>query len=321
MRYKFLAGAGLRVPQLSLGTLTFGGQADKAASFSMMDYAFEHGIDFFDTANSYAGGESERIVGAWLKGRRDKVKLASKVCNATENPRGEGLGRDNIIAACEDSLRRLGTDYIDLYYLHKPDYNTPLEETMETMTNLVKSGKVRYVGVSNFAAWQVADILAICDKRNYIPPVVSQNVYNLITRGVEAELVPFLDAHDMDMVAYNPIAAGLLTGKHKPGAPSAGTRFAQSEMYQDRYWSEENFAAVEKLTVIAAEHGMSLLQLAMKWCFSQKRTVSVLTGASKLEQLVQNIASIEGEPLSAEVLAKCDEVWKLLAGTRYKYNR
>lgn len=322
MEYNNLIGTGLKVSQLCLGTMMFGEQTSEAYSFEIMDYAFDHGINFFDTANVYNQGESERIVGKGIKGRRERIILATKVGNKMgDNLNDTGLSRRNIIAAVEASLKRLGTDYIDVYYMHCPDYDTALEETLEVMSGLVKSGKVRYIGISNFASWQIADALAICDKRSYISPVITQNIYNMITRGIESELVPFLDAHKMGMVIYNPIAGGLLSGKHKPGQPAENTRFANNKNYYDRYWSDENFAAVEKLMEIATVHGMSILQLAMKWCTGHKSVTSIITGVSRLSQIEQNIASIEGEPLNAEVLAQCDEIWHSLAGTRFQYNR
>ena len=322
MQYNTLCGTSLKVSALTLGTMMFGGQTSEADSLSIMDYAYENGINFWDTANIYNQGESERIVGKALKGRRDEIILATKVCGQMGTKLNDrGLSRRNILAAVEDSLKRLDTDYIDLYYLHKPDHETSFEESLETMSNLVKAGKIRYIGVSNFAAWQIADMLAICDKRGFVAPVISQNVYNLITRGVEAELIPFMNAHNLDMAVYNPIAGGLLAGKHNPGKPVDNTRFANSEMYYKRYWSEENFAAIEQLKEIASEHGISILQLAMKWCVGRPGVTTVITGMSRLEQLEQNIASIDGAPLSDAVLHACDVVWRSLAGTRFGYNR
>jgi aryl-alcohol dehydrogenase-like predicted oxidoreductase len=322
MQYVYFTGTRLRVSVLSLGTMMFGGQTNEAESLAIMNYAFEHGINLFDTANGYAKGGSEKIVGKGLKGRRDKIILATKVfAQMGEDPNDSGLSRRNILNALEASLKRLDTDYIDIYYLHSPDYQTSLDETLDTMSCLVRAGKVRYLGVSNYAAWQIADILALCDKRGYIAPIITQNVYNAITRGIEAELIPFLKAHGMNLTVYNPIAAGLLAGKHKPGKPAEDTRFALNKMYADRYWSDENFAAVEKLIHLAEENGMSILQLAMKWCAAQKQVSSIITGVSRLSQIEQNIASLEGAPLSSEVLARCDEVWRSLAGTRFTYNR
>src|SRR5665647_682220 len=289
MQYNNLSKTSLKVSTLSLGTMMFGGQTSEADSLKIMDYAFEHGINFFDTANSYNQGESEKIVGKGLKGRRDEIILATKVRgHMGDNPNNAGLSRRNILSAVDASLKRLDTDYIDIYYMHAPDYETYIEESLETMSTLVKLGKIRYIGVSNYAAWQIADMLSICDKRNYIAPIITQNVYNPITRGIETELVPFLKAHDVGMAIYNPIAGGLLAGKHKPGQPAENTRFAKNENYYNRYWSDENFAAVDKLTQIAAECGLSILQLAMKWCAAQESVTSIISGVSRLAQIEQN---------------------------------
>ena len=322
MLYNNLPGTGLKISRISLGTMMFGAQTSETDSLSIMNYAYENGVNFWDTADMYNQGESERIVGKALKGRRDEIVLATKVCGQMGTKLNDkGLSRRNILAAVEASLKRLDTDYIDLYYMHKPDYETSIDESLETMSGLVKAGKVRYIGVSNFAAWQIADILAICDKRGYIAPVISQNVYNLITRGVEAELVPFLKEHKMGMAVYNPVAGGFLVGKHTPGKPADNTRFANNEMYIKRYWSEENFAVIEKLTEIASEHGMSVLQLAMRWCVGRACVASVISGVSKLDQIKQNLASVEGSALNESVLEACDDIWRTVAGTRFAYNR
>jgi aryl-alcohol dehydrogenase-like predicted oxidoreductase len=322
MQYNNLPGTNLKISALSLGTMMFGGQTNKQDSVSIMDYAYENGVNFWDTANVYNQGDSERIVGKALKKRREEIFLATKVNGQMgKNPFDRGLSRRNILHAADASLKRLDTDYIDLYYMHVPDYETEIEESLEAMTSLVHKGKIRYVGVSNFAAWQIADMLAICDKRGYIAPVITQNVYNVITRGVESELVPFLSKHGLGMAVYNPIAGGLLAGKHKPGKPSENTRFANSSEYYERYWSDENFTAVEKLTEIAKNAGMSILRLAMRWCASRPGVTSVISGVSRLEQLSQNIASLDGPELDQETLAACDDVWRSLAGTRFAYNR
>lgn len=322
MKYNNLPGTGLKVSALSLGTMMFGAQTNEADSLVIMDYAYDRGVNFWDTANVYNQGQSERIVGKALKGRRDNIIVATKVFGQMgDGLNDKGLSRRNIISAVDASLKRLDTGYIDLYYMHSPDYETKIEESLEAMSGLVRAGKVRYIGVSNFAAWQIADMLAACDKRGYIAPIISQNVYNAVTRGVETELLPFLQAHELGMAVYNPIAGGLLAGKHKPGKPAENTRFANNEMYYKRYWSDENFTAVEKLTEIAAQHGMSILQLAMKWCAGRTGVTSVISGVSKLSQIEQNIASLEGAALSAEVLEACDALWRSLAGTRFAYNR
>ncbi len=322
MKYNNLPGTSLKVSGLSLGTMMFGGQTNEADSLSIMDYAYEQGVNFWDTADAYNQGESERIVGKALKGRRDDIILATKVFNQMgQGMNNKGLSRRHIISAVDASLKRLDTDYIDVYYLHSPDYETKIEETLDTMTTLVRTGKIRYVGVSNYAAWQVADILAVCDKRGFTAPVISQNVYNAITRGVESEFVPFLKAHELGMAVYNPIAGGFLAGKHKPGKPAENTRFANNASYYKRYWSDENFDAVEKIAEIASQHNMSILQLAMKWCAGRSCVTSIISGVSKLEQIKQNIASLEGAALEDDVLEACDKVWDSLAGGRFAYNR
>jgi 1-deoxyxylulose-5-phosphate synthase len=322
MKYNYLPGTSVSLSQISLGTMMFGSQTNEAESLSIIDYAIDHGINFLDTANVYNRGASEQIVGKGLKGKRDKLVLATKV----SLPMGEGinesgLNRRAIRRAVDASLKRLDTDYIDLYYMHAPDYQTRMEETMEAMTELVKDGKICYVGVSNYAAWQIADMVAICDRFGFVKPVVTQNVYNAITRGIETELLPFLNAHDIGLTVYNPIAGGLLAGKHKPGQPEMNTRFANNVIYLERYWSEENFAAVEQLTAIANRIGIGILELSLRWCAAQKQVTSIISGVSRLSQLEQNISSLEGEPLSAEILSKCDEVWRSLAGTGFGYNR
>jgi 1-deoxyxylulose-5-phosphate synthase len=322
MIYNYLPGTNLQLSIFSLGTMMFGGQTAEAESLRIMDYAFEQGVNVFDTANGYNQGASERIVGQGLKGRRHEIILATKVSNPMGTGRNDlGLSRRNIFYAVDESLKRLDTDYIDIYYLHMPDYRTELEESVQAMADLAQSGKIRYFAVSNFAAWQIADILAICDKRGFRPPVITQNVYNLVTRGIETELVPFLTKHNMGMAIYNPIAGGLLTGKHKAGKPMENTRFATNEGYYRRYFNDENLEAVDKLETIAAGQGLSLLQLAMKWCAAQACVTSIITGVSRLEQLEQNVNSLAGDPLSADTLSQCDAVWHALAGTRFQYNR
>jgi len=322
MKYNKLPGTSLLVSQISLGTMMFGGQTNEQDSLAILNYAHGAGINFWDTANMYTQGESERIVGRALKGRREDILLATKVFHPMgEKINDQGLSRRAILSAAEASLRRLDTDYIDLYYLHAPDYDTGLEETLETMTGLVRAGKVRYVGISNYAAWQIADVLALCDKRGYVPPVITQNVYNLITRGVETELMTFMKAHNLGMAVYNPFAGGILTGKHQAGKPAGDTRFATNEIYYQRYWSQENFRAVDRLADIAQKAGISLVELSMKWCLSRPGVVSVISGVSRLSQLEQNIAAAGGDPLGQDTLEACDGVWLSLAGTRFQYNR
>ncbi len=288
-----------------------------------MDCCLDAGINFFDTANVYNRGASEIIVGKWLKGRRDKVILATKVRGKMgDAPDDQGLSRPAMRKAIDASLARLGTDYVDLYYLHQPDYATPIEETLETMEELVRAGKVRFPAISNYAAWQVAEILWVCEKRGYHPYYISQPMYNLIARGIEDEFLPFCQRFGVAVVPYNPLAGGLLTGKHsKQSGPPPGTRFDGNKMYQDRYWLDDDFAAVEELRAIAREAGKTLVELALQWLLTQPVVDSIILGASRLEQLQENLKAAEGPRLEKSVLERCDAVWKRLRGITPKYNR
>jgi aryl-alcohol dehydrogenase-like predicted oxidoreductase len=323
MEFRTLPKTGLKVSRLSFGTMTFGAQTDQATAQRIVDCCLDAGINFFDTANVYNRGAAETVVGKTLKGRRDKVILASKVCNKMgDAPDDVGLSPAAMHKAIEASLQRLGTDYLDLYYLHLPDYATPIEETLETMEELVRAGKVRFPAISNYAAWQVAEILWICEKLGYHPYFISQPMYNLIARGIEEEYLPFCRRFGVAVVPYNPLAGGLLTGKHsRQKGPAPGTRFDGNKMYQDRYWLDDDFAAVEDLRSIAAEAGKTLVELAFQWLLSQPLVDSIILGASRLEQLEENLKAAEGGPLAPSVLTRCDAVWKRLRGVTPKYNR
>lgn len=322
MKYNRIKGTNLDISQINLGTMMFGGQTSEVDSLSIMDYAFDAGINLFDTANIYNNGESERVVGKGIKARRDKIILASKVGYPMGGDlQDAGLKKDYIIKSLDASLGRLNTDYVDIYYLHAPDYNTPIEETLEGIEQILKSGKAKHYGVSNFAAWQIAELMAACDTFNIAKPVITQNVYNPITRGIETELIPYLKTKDMALTVYNPIAAGLLAGKHKPGQPADNTRFSNSEVYYNRYWSDASFKAIDKLIEIGNSNDLSILELAMNWCASQDQVTSIISGVSRLSQLEQNIQALKIEPLSDEIMKQCDEVWLELTGNRFGYNR
>ncbi|MBQ6036191.1 MAG: aldo/keto reductase [Lachnospiraceae bacterium] len=323
MEYRYLPGTGLCVSRLSLGTMMFGGQTSEEDSLKIVDCALDGGINVVDTADMYNAGLSEVAVGKALKGKRENVILATKVCNKmSDDVNDRGLNRRHIIAGCEASLKRLQTDYIDIYYMHTPDYKTPLEETLDAMSQLVRDGKVRYIGFSNYASWQAADIMHISEKQNGVKPVITQNVYNLLTRGIEEELIPFCKAHKVGLTVYNPIAAGLLTGKHKYGErPDPDTRFAQKKLYADRYWSEKNFVALDGFLKLAEECGMPIIEFAMKWIAQNDAVDSILTGVSKISQLEQNLTLLDGAPIPADALKKADEIYAELTGNRFKYNR
>lgn len=321
MDYLKLNNTELLIPKMSLGTMTFGGQTDEIESLKIMDYAYNHGINLFDTANIYTSGASETIVGKGIKNIRKDIILASKVGYPSGTKLSNVcLSKEAINDELNKSLKRLDTDYIDLYYLHAPDYETPMEESLEAMTKLVEQKKVRYIAISNHSAWQIAEIMAICDREGFVKPVMTQNVYNAITRSIEPELIPYLDKHPIGLTVYNPIAAGLLTGKHSNG-PAKNSRLADNPIYKGRYWSEANIASSNKLMAIADEHGMSILELAFKWCLNKPKVTSIISGVSKLSQLEQNLKAIEGELLSRKVIEQCQKVWDEHTGKPFGYNR
>jgi aryl-alcohol dehydrogenase-like predicted oxidoreductase len=323
MDYRTLPNTDLKVSRVSFGTMTFGSQADEAAAGTMIDRCLDAGINFIDTANIYNKGVSETIVGKLLKRRRDKVVLATKVRGKMgDGPDESGLSRAAIRKAIDSSLDRLQTDYVDLYYLHQPDYDVPIEETLAAMDELVKAGKVRYPAISNYAAWQVAEIHCISQKNGYKPPFISQPMYNLLARAIEDEYLPFCKRYGVAVVPYNPLAGGLLTGKQtRESKPVAGSRFDGNKMYLDRYWHNDDFAAVEALKSVARDAGKTLVELALQWVLSQDQVDSVILGASRLEQLEENLKVCEGPCLAGDVLAKCDDVWGRLRGVTPKYNR
>jgi len=302
--------------------MTFGGQADEAASRRMIDLCLDRGVNFLDTANVYNGGASEEILGRILKGRRDRVVLASKVRGKMgEGPDESGLSSRAMRRAIEDSLRRLQTDHLDLYYLHQPDYAVPIEESLATMDQLVREGKVRYPAISNYASWQVAHTFGLSEKKGYKPPAISQPMYNLLARGIEQEFLPMARQFGVATVVYNPLAGGLLTGKQGRDAPLPGTRFDSNQMYLDRYWHPAYFDAVDELAGIAREAGRSMISLALSWLLHHTQTDCVILGASRVEQLEQNLAACEDGALSEDTVKACDAVWAGLRGITPKYNR
>ncbi len=317
-----LTGTGLTVSRVCLGTMTFGDQLDEKESILLLRNAIDRGVNFIDTADIYTQGQSETITGKGLKGIRDDVVLASKVGGPSGTGlNGKGLSRKHILSSVEANLQRLDTDYLDILYMHFPDSATPLEETLHTMHTLVTSGKVRYTAMSNFAAWQMMEALAICEKRNWVAPVLTETVYNAITRGAESELVPFIKEKKMSMAIYNPIAGGLLSGKHSKEAPVENTRFSDKGGYYKRYWNDESFAAMDELKMIAEENDMSLLELSLRWCVSYDYVTSVIIGVSKMEHLDQNMALLDKGKLSEDILDKCYAVWAKLDGNRFSYHR
>jgi aryl-alcohol dehydrogenase-like predicted oxidoreductase len=321
VEYKVLQHTNLNVSRLCLGTMTFGKPANQNESTCMIDVCLDAGINFLDTANMYQLGVAEEMLGNALKGRRDNVVLASKVrMKMGEGPGESGLSKRAIFRAIENSLRRLQTEYLDIYFLHQPDYDVPIEETLEAMESLVKQGKIRYPGTSNYACWQVVQMLDMAQAKSYTPTYISQPMYNLLARGVEQEFVPMAREYGVSILAYNPLAAGLLTGKHVHSHIPEG-RFDKNRMYQDRYWNERSFNAVEELKKVADRAGRSLIGLALAWLLHHTATDVVILGASSTAQLKQNLDACAQRPLTQEVLSECDQIWYEFRGPVPNYNR
>ena len=322
MEKRILKHTDLNVSRACFGTMTFGSQVDEAAALRIVDRCLDAGVNFFDTANVYNKGVSETIVGKALKGRRDRVILASKARGKMgDAPDENGLSRAAMRKAIDESLRRLGTDYLDIYYLHQPDYDVRIEESLETMEELVRAGKVRYPASSNYSGWQVCQMLCIAEKNGYKPAKITQPMYNLVARGIEQEYLPMCEEFGVSTVVYNPLAGGLLTGKQSKQAPLPGTRFDKNEMYLNRYWYDTYFDAVHELAVIARDAGRSMVSLALNWLLHHTPTDAVILGASRLEQLEENLKAMEEGPLPAATVAACDGVWAKLRGVTPKYNR
>lgn len=302
--------------------MTFGSQVGDTDAQTMIDLCMDRGINFFDTSNNYNHGRSEQMLGRALRDRRDQVVLASKVFNRMgDGPQQRGLSRPAIVRAVEASLRRLQTDYLDIYYLHAPDYETPMEETMAAMNQLVQEGKIRFIGASNYASWQLCRLHWIADRQGTATVEISQPMYNLLARGIEQEFLPACAALGVSTVVYNPLAGGLLTGKHRRQAPARGTRFHQNEYYQQRYWHDANFDAVDVLAQVARRNNRSLVSVALNWLLHHTPTDCVILGASCVDQMRQNIDALDEGPLPPEVIAACDQVWGTLRGITPKYNR
>ncbi len=323
MQKRQLAHTDLEVSRACLGTMTFGSQSDRSEAARIVDRCLDEGINFFDTANAYNQGKSEEILGSVLGTKRKDIVLASKVWGAMGDPvEYAGLSRAAIRRALDDSLRRLNTDYLDIYYLHQPDHETPIEETLETMEELREAGKIRYLATSNYSAWQILEMHSICGQRGYAKPWISQPMYNLVARGIEQEYLAFTARVGVSNMVYNPLAGGLLTGKHsKDAAPLPGTRFDGNELYLGRYWHDSYFDAVAELEEIAHAGGITPIQLAFAWLLQRQQAHCIILGASRLDQLEQNLLALHTPALSSAHCEACDRVWQRLRGPVPQYNR
>jgi 1-deoxyxylulose-5-phosphate synthase len=309
---------GLKVSRLCLGTMVFGAQCDEPASVAVMDAAAELGFNFLDVADVYpvppdlkTAGSTEEIVGRWLTGRRGRFVIATKFSGPMgPGPNDRGTSRKHMIEACEASLRRLQTERIDLYYAHRFDPTTPLDETMEAFDRLHAAGKILYVGLSNFSAWQLGLARAVVAERRLAPIAALQPRYNLLFRQPERDLLPLAQALGIGVMPYNPLGAGMLTGKYRRGSePPPESRFGWGDygrMYQGRYWSDEMFGVVEALVEVARDEAITPAQAALAWMLTRDSVTSPIVGASRPEQLRDTVKALEVK-LSAEAVAKLDE--------------
>ncbi len=285
MHYVPLGNTGVQVSELCLGTMTFGKEADLQASTAIYRRCREAGINLFDCANVYSTGEAERILGGLIAGERDQIVLTSKVGGSMgKGANREGLSRRNILYECEQSLRRLHTDWIDVYFAHRFDPAVPIEDVLHAFDTLIGQGKIRWFGVSNWAAWQIAKALGIAALQGRSGPRVIQPMYNLLKRQAEVELFPLAQDARLGVMAYNPLGGGVLTGKYKSGGVGTG-RLAESEMYRRRYAEDWMYAAADGLQALAAETGLSPVSLAIAWVARHPAVTCPIIGARTVEQL------------------------------------
>jgi aryl-alcohol dehydrogenase-like predicted oxidoreductase len=320
MKIRRLGRTGLKVSEICLGTMTFGAQCDEPTSHAILDRIAEAGVNFIDTADCYpvpldlaTAGRTEEFIGRWLKGKRENFVLATKCrIRVGPGPNDEGLSRRHILRAVEASLRRLQTDHFDLYQAHSPDPETPLEETLRAFDDLVRQGKVRYVGCSNFPAWQVALALGVSESHGLARFDCVQPRYNLLYRDIEAELLPLCRDQGIGVIAYNPLAGGFLTGRYTnvDAKPTAGrfTLGKTGQLYRERYWHQAKFDAVTDLKEHFAAKEKSLVSAAVAWVLQQPGITSAIIGASKIEQLGDSLAAVNVS-LDEEDREACNLAW------------
>ena len=305
MQYARLGSTGIEVSRLCMGTATFGGQSDDHASFAMLDACAAAGVNLIDTANVYPlgaepkdKGSSERIVGRWLKGKRKHFVVATKGGGIMGPLSWEaGNSRKHLLDAIDASLQRLETDHVDLYQLHYDDPKTPLDESLAALDTIVRSGRARYAGLSNFQSWRCARAIGRCETNQWARPVAVQPRYNLLFRQIERDLIPLCQAEGLGMLCYNPLAGGMLSAKHRfTSDPDAQGRFGSGKaaaMYKDRYWHEREFIAVSAFANLAAEAGIPPVRLAVAWVLSQPAVTSAILGASRAEQLAEVLGATD----------------------------
>ena len=325
MEYRKLGKTELMVSPICMGTVNFIIQVAEPEASRIIKRALEMGVNFFDTASVYAGGQAEETLGRALQGARNSVILSTKIGQfiRDDGVLDADLSQERVTREVENSLRRLGTDYIDLCYVHQPDYNTPIEETLRALDALVKQGKVRYIACSNFRAFQLALSLGTSALLKVARFNCVQTPYNLIGREIEYELLPLCESQEIGVTAYSPLAGGLLTGRYEQKKRPEQGRFAVKRLgavYHERYWRDEYFRAVSRLKTIAGEHGVSLARFSIAWILHKRGITSAVIGVSSAEQLAENLGSAQIK-LTAEELKACDEVWQEIWPDRFLYGR
>jgi len=296
MQYRNLGTAGVKVSPLCLGTMMFGGQTSEADSIHIMHKALDLGINFFDTADMYNAGASEVVVGKAIADRRDQVVLATKGrAPMGTGPNDSGASRLHLMKALDASLKRLGTDYVDIYYVHTPDYTTPIEETLRALDDMVRSGKVMYIGCSNFRAWRLCEALWTSDKLNLHRFACVQPLYNIVNRDIEVELLPLCREKGIGVVSYSPLARGVLTGKYRPGEKfPEGSRAARNDKrMQEAELREESFLAAQQIATHCEKKGVGVSHFALAWCLANPILTSIILGPRTIEQFDDNVRCLD----------------------------
>jgi len=303
MEYRRLGNSGLKVSAVGLGGNNFGWWADEQTSIPVIHHVIDAGINFLDTADVYARGQSEEFIGKAIKGKRTNLIIATKFANQMgDDPNEKGGSRRYIMQAVDASLKRLQTDYIDLYQMHVPDQTTPMGETLRALDDLIRAGKVRYIGCSNFAAWQMCEAIWISRTNNFSTFISTQPMYNLLSRQIERELVPCCQHYGIGIIPYSPLASGFLTGKYRQGeTPPEGARLSGSDPRFQRMFNDANWNKLGKLESWAKEHGHTVGELAIAWLLAKPMVSTVIAGARKHEQVDANVAAGDWKLTSEEV--------------------
>ena len=310
MTYRSIGRSGLKVSSLCLGTMMFGDRTDERQAGEIVAIARDRGVNFIDTADAYSKGESERITGRLIAAERDHWVLATKVANPmSQDPNSSGLSRRWLMKAIDGSLQRLGVDHVDIYYLHKEDHSTPLAETVAALGDLIRAGKIRYFGVSNYRGWRIAEIVRLAERLGVPPPVACQPYYNAMNRMPEVEVLPACDHYGLGVAAYSPVARGILAGKYPPGqTPPQDSRAARNDprMMQTE-WREESLVMAQRIRQQAESHGMTAAQFAVNWVLNNRLVTSAIVGPRTVEQMTEYVGSLDHE-LSAEDEALVDSL-------------